>query len=87
MGNLESFKVEEHVDLSTCRFSQRTACEHFLVEALTGLKLGDFIKVLTSFKLDVLDNVFGSLCPEETELSLEEEEEFGVIFLGLLLGV
>lgn len=68
-GNFESFKVEEQVALCTFISAHRATLEHFLAEALAGLKVGDFVKVLTSFKLDVLVRVLApAALLQESEL-------------------
>jgi hypothetical protein len=69
-GNFESFIVEEHVDLCAFISAQRTTLEDFLAESLAGLKLGVFVKVLGSFKLDVLVKALAGLLLE-AELCFE----------------
>ena len=80
-GNFESFKVEEQVDLCAFKSAQRTTLEDFFAEALAGLKLGVFVKVLISFKLDVLVKALAGLLPE-AELSFEMLE---FLLLGFLI--
>lgn len=77
-GNLESFRVEEQVALCAFTSAQRTTLEDFLAEALAGLKLGVFVKVLTSFKLEVLVKALAGLLPET-------EPSFVLLELLLLL--
>ena len=70
-GNFDSFKVEEQVALCAFTSAQRTTLEDFLAEALEVLKLGVFVKVLTSFKLDVLVKALAGLLLPEAELCFE----------------
>lgn len=73
-GNLESLRVEEQVALCASMSAQRTTLEHLLTDDLAGLKLGVFVRVLTSLKLDDLFGFFGDVLSDEAGLSFEEPE-------------
>lgn len=73
-GNFDSFRVEEQVAFCASMSAQRTTLEHLLTDDLAGLKLGVFVRVLTSFKLDDLFRFSGDVLPEETGVGFEALE-------------